>query len=104
MTGYALRFIGGCSRAEQMRPTDSRRVRPEISRPSRLLGNAVLTSAVAQIGGRDYSLVAAANQEEMGKIRYVGRLREWAVVAAVILAVFAALSWTDPLYFLIFLV
>jgi hypothetical protein len=87
-----------------MPPTESRRDRHAISGPSRLIGNAVFASAVAQIGGRDYSLVGDASQKEMGKIRYVGRFREWAVAAAVILAFFAALSWADPLYFVIFLV
>ena len=80
------------------------RERTATSRPSRFVASAVLASTVVQIGGRDYSLVGTANQEEMGKIRYVGRFREWAVVAAGILAIFAALSWNDPLYFLIFLV
>jgi hypothetical protein len=71
---------------------------------SRSIGLAVFAATVAQIGGRDYSLVGAANQEEMGKIRYVGRFREWAVAAAIVLAVFAALSWSNAFFFLIFLV
>ena len=78
--------------------------RRAIYRPTRAVGNAVFTSTVAQIGGRDYSLVGATNQAEMGKIRYVGRFREWAVAAAIILAVFAGFSWNSPLYFVIFLV
>jgi hypothetical protein len=100
----AFGSMGGGSREAQMPQTQSHQVRKVNSRLGRLGREAVFVSTVAQLGGRDYSLVGAANQEEIGKIRYVGRLREWAVVAAVILAVFAALSWTDPFYFLIFLI
>jgi small-conductance mechanosensitive channel len=103
MPCQGLEFMGGGSRELPMTSNKSRETRRAISHPGRLDGIAVLVSTVAQIGGRDYSLVGEATKEEIGKFRYVGRLREWAVVAAVIFAVFAALSWTSLLYFLVFL-
>jgi hypothetical protein len=81
----------------------ARPVRVGNSGPSRLFGTAVLISTMAPLSGPDYALAGVANQAEMGKIRYIGRPREWAIAAAIVLAFFAALSWTSTLYFAIFL-
>jgi len=67
-------------------------------------GWAIFSTAVAQIAGRDYAEVGAANAKEAGKIRYIGHARGWAAVAAIILVILAVLSWTNPLYVLLFLI
>ncbi len=67
-------------------------------------GWAVFSTTVAQIGGRDYAEVGAANAQEVGKVRYIGHVRGWAAVAAIILVIFGVLSWTNPLYVSLFLI
>lgn len=76
--------------------------RTSIPSPAQLLGWATFAASVGQIGGRDYGLLGEAINEDKGKIRNPGRIREWAVVAAVILAACAVLSWPNTLFLVVF--
>jgi len=76
--------------------------RPRIPSSARVLGWATFSTSVGQIGGRDYGLLGEAINEDKGKIRNPGRIREWAVVAAVILAACAVLSWPNTLFLVVF--
>jgi|HubBroStandDraft_1064217.scaffolds.fasta_scaffold154445_1 hypothetical protein len=67
-------------------------------RPVRLLAWAIVSTTFGQLGGREYSLVGEASLAEAGKVRYLGPFREWAIVAAILLAVLALLSWGNPLF------
>jgi hypothetical protein len=70
---------------------------------TRLMGWAVVGNFIAQTGGRDYSLVGAANLADEGKLRDIGHFRQWAPIIAIILAAFAVLSWPNQLFVTIFL-
>jgi hypothetical protein len=71
---------------------------------SPFFGWAIFAATIAQIAGRDYAEVGAANAQEAGKIRFIGHARGWAAVAALLLVVLAVFSWTNLLYVLLFLI